>query len=171
MEPDPDGRLVRRLQTRRTWDLTTFATKGQICTYLRLDHVDHGGPRRSSWAFWARLIGVLRGGVVRFARLQLFKITISPLRRANPASGPPRGVRGGPTRDGTGPSGPGLASWVCGAAPGAVWASGTVVMRRYGCDELRPGLCARPEKSETAFGSVRVTTVDPDAHLGRFGHV
>ena len=38
-KPDPDGRLVRRLQTRRTWDLTTFATKGQICTYLRLDHV------------------------------------------------------------------------------------------------------------------------------------
>ena len=64
-------------------------------------------------------------------------------RRADPASGPPRGVRGGPTRDGTGPSGPGLASWVCGAAPGSVWASGTVVMRRYGCDELRPGLCAR----------------------------
>eukprot|EP00966_Prymnesium_polylepis_P149677 3457800-Prymnesium_polylepis.1 len=36
-------------------------------------------------------------------------------------------------------------------------------MRRYGCDEFRPGLCAqRPEKSETAFGSVRVTTVSVD---------
>ena len=38
-KPDPDGRLVRRLQPRRTWDLSTFATKPQICTYLRLDHV------------------------------------------------------------------------------------------------------------------------------------
>eukprot|EP00966_Prymnesium_polylepis_P269854 6233940-Prymnesium_polylepis.1 len=46
-------------------------------------------------------------------------------RRADPASGPPRGLRGGPTRDGTGPFGTGSASWVCGAAPGAVWASGT----------------------------------------------
>ena len=34
MEPDPDGRLVRRPETRRSADLTTFATKGQICTYL-----------------------------------------------------------------------------------------------------------------------------------------
>jgi hypothetical protein len=42
-KPDPDGRLVRRLQPRRTWDLTTFATKGQICTYLRLDHVGRVG--------------------------------------------------------------------------------------------------------------------------------
>jgi hypothetical protein len=40
MEPDPDGRLVRRPETRRSADLTTFATKGQICTYLRLDHVN-----------------------------------------------------------------------------------------------------------------------------------
>jgi hypothetical protein len=39
MEPDPDGRLVRRPETRRSADLTTFATKGQISTYLRLDHV------------------------------------------------------------------------------------------------------------------------------------
>ena len=38
-KPDPDGRLVRRLQPRRTWDLYGFATKVQICTYLRLDHV------------------------------------------------------------------------------------------------------------------------------------
>eukprot|EP00966_Prymnesium_polylepis_P248680 5749613-Prymnesium_polylepis.1 len=39
-------------------------------------------------------------------------------RLADPASGPPRGVRGGPTRDGTGPSGPGLASWVLGPPQG-----------------------------------------------------
>ena len=40
-KPDPDGRLVRRPETRRSADLTTFgfATKGQISTYLRLDHV------------------------------------------------------------------------------------------------------------------------------------
>ena len=29
-EPDPDGRLVRRLQPRRTWDLRRIATKPQI---------------------------------------------------------------------------------------------------------------------------------------------
>eukprot|EP00966_Prymnesium_polylepis_P243202 5624198-Prymnesium_polylepis.3 len=43
MEPDPDGRLVRRPETRCSADLTSFATKGQISTYLRqflrLDHV------------------------------------------------------------------------------------------------------------------------------------
>ena len=38
-KPDPDGRFVRRPQGRRTAALTTFARKGQICTYLRLDHV------------------------------------------------------------------------------------------------------------------------------------
>ena len=38
-KPDPDGRLVRRPQGRRTADLSSFATKAQICTYLRLDHV------------------------------------------------------------------------------------------------------------------------------------
>eukprot|EP00966_Prymnesium_polylepis_P079315 1838034-Prymnesium_polylepis.1 len=67
------------------------------------------------------------------------------VRRADPASGPPRGVRGGPTREWTGPSGPGLASWVCLAAPGAVWASGMVVMRRLpdmGAMSSAPG-CAR----------------------------
>eukprot|EP00966_Prymnesium_polylepis_P241521 5585320-Prymnesium_polylepis.2 len=34
MEPDPGGRtaLVRRPETRPSADLTTFATKGQICT-------------------------------------------------------------------------------------------------------------------------------------------
>ena len=41
MEPDPDGRLVRRPETRRSADLTTFATKGQISTYLRLDQTRH----------------------------------------------------------------------------------------------------------------------------------
>ena len=30
-KPDPDGRLVRRPQGRRTADLTKSATKGQIC--------------------------------------------------------------------------------------------------------------------------------------------
>ena len=37
-----------------------------------------------------------------------------------------------------------------------------------------PGMSAAPrpvQKCETAFRSVRGTTVDPDAHLGRFGHV
>jgi len=36
-EPDPDGRLVRRPESRRSADLTSFGTKGQISTYLRLD--------------------------------------------------------------------------------------------------------------------------------------
>eukprot|EP00966_Prymnesium_polylepis_P290430 6708927-Prymnesium_polylepis.1 len=36
---DPDGRLVRRLQTRQTADLSLFARKPQISTYLGLDHV------------------------------------------------------------------------------------------------------------------------------------
>jgi hypothetical protein len=36
-EPDPDGRLVRRPESRRSADLTTFGTKGQMSTYLRLD--------------------------------------------------------------------------------------------------------------------------------------
>ena len=37
MEPDPDGRLVQRPESRRSADLTTFGTKGEISTYLRLD--------------------------------------------------------------------------------------------------------------------------------------
>jgi hypothetical protein len=55
-KPDPDGRLVRRLQPRRTWDLSTFATKPQICTYLRLDHV---AP-----ALRDEAPGITNGGVV-----------------------------------------------------------------------------------------------------------
>ena len=46
-KPDPDGRFVRRPQGRRTADLTTFARKGQICTYLRLDHVSYQQLERS----------------------------------------------------------------------------------------------------------------------------
>jgi len=45
-EPDPDGRLVRRPESRRSADLTSFGTKGQISTYLRLDHVGAAGPGR-----------------------------------------------------------------------------------------------------------------------------
>ena len=47
-KPDPDGRLVRRPQGRRTADLTKSARKGQICTYLRLDHVSSPRWRRLS---------------------------------------------------------------------------------------------------------------------------
>ena len=41
MEPDPDGRLVRRPESRRSADLTTFGTKGLISTNLRLDQQTH----------------------------------------------------------------------------------------------------------------------------------
>ena len=50
-EPDLDGRLVRRPESRSSADLRLFATKPQICTYLRLDHVARGvssGWRRPS---------------------------------------------------------------------------------------------------------------------------
>ena len=33
-EPDPDGRLVRRPETRRSADLRLFATNPQICTFV-----------------------------------------------------------------------------------------------------------------------------------------
>eukprot|EP00966_Prymnesium_polylepis_P055893 1292902-Prymnesium_polylepis.1 len=43
-EPDPDGRLVRRPESRPSADLRLFATKPQISTCLRLDQV----PPRTS---------------------------------------------------------------------------------------------------------------------------
>ena len=58
-KPDPDGRLVRRLQPRRTWDLYGFATKVQICTYLRLDHVGKNVHLKD-------LPNITNGGVVLF---------------------------------------------------------------------------------------------------------
>ena len=49
-KPNPDGRLVRRLQPRRTWDLSTFATKRQIsATAYMVGPADSRGFGRTSW--------------------------------------------------------------------------------------------------------------------------
>ena len=49
-KPDPDGRLVRRPETRQTVDLRLFARKPQISTYLGLDHVPGHAPGSRSRA-------------------------------------------------------------------------------------------------------------------------
>eukprot|EP00966_Prymnesium_polylepis_P133432 3084226-Prymnesium_polylepis.1 len=53
-EPDPDGRLVRRPESRRSEDLTTFGTKGLISTYLRLDQQTHTPSPLGARAKFAR---------------------------------------------------------------------------------------------------------------------
>ena len=73
-KPDSDGRLVRRPQGRRTADLSKSATKAQICTYLRLDHVSSRISSRTQHyiqATWSTCTGFTRDSLRENALVQL----------------------------------------------------------------------------------------------------